>query len=128
MGQAFARRVMGGDTLAHVIGQFEDLQIAEATVGQSALVGKTLVESRLREQIGISVLGVWERGKFELAHPTTRIYHGVLQINPDPAVPLPAGAEMIIVGTTEAEQHFLDRYGRELSDEGPRRPAMTKQA
>jgi voltage-gated potassium channel len=36
MGQAFARRVMGGDTLAHVIGQFEELQIAEAAVGPIA--------------------------------------------------------------------------------------------
>ncbi|MCL4860774.1 MAG: NAD-binding protein [Caldilineaceae bacterium] len=78
MGQALARRVMGGDTLAHIIGEFGELRIAEATVGQTALVGKTLRESRLRERIGISVLGVWERGRFAAAHPETRITAGMV--------------------------------------------------
>lgn len=78
MGQGLARRVMGGDTLAHIIGEFGELRIAEATVGQTSLVGKTLRESRLRERIGISVLGVWERGRFEPAHPEIRITAGMV--------------------------------------------------
>jgi hypothetical protein len=33
-----------------------------------------------------------------------------MHINPDPSTPLPAQAEMILIGTAEAEQHFLHQY------------------
>jgi voltage-gated potassium channel len=73
MGQALARRVYGGASALHVIGRFGDLRIAEATAQQTALAGKTLRESRLRERTGATVLGVWDRGVFETAGPDTRI-------------------------------------------------------
>jgi voltage-gated potassium channel len=73
MGQMLARRVMGGDNLAHIIGEFGDLRIAEATANNTALMGKTLRESRLRQRIGVTVLGVWNRGRFEPAGPDTQI-------------------------------------------------------
>jgi voltage-gated potassium channel len=73
LGQALSRRVSGGDTLAHVIGQFDELLFAEAPVGQTPLAGQTVRESRLREQTGVTILGVWERGKFEFAGPETPI-------------------------------------------------------
>lgn len=80
MGQALARRVTGGDTSAHIIGQFNDLIIAEATATGTPLVGQTLAESRLRDRAGVTVLGVWERGQFELAYPTTRIEAGTVLV------------------------------------------------
>ena len=52
IGQSFARRTVGGDAMAHVIGTFDELQIAEATTHRTPLVGKTLRESRLRENVG----------------------------------------------------------------------------
>ncbi len=73
IGQSFARRTLGGDATAHVIGRFDDLLIAEANAHHTPLVGKTLAENRLREKVGITVVGVWERGKFEAARPDTRI-------------------------------------------------------
>ena len=73
MGQALARQVANGATRAHVIGQFDDLLIAEAAVRGTPLVGKTLQESALRQQAGINVLGVWSRGKFQTAAPDTCI-------------------------------------------------------
>ncbi len=73
LGQALARRVGGGQTLAHVIGNFDQLMIAESTVSGTSLIGQTLRESALREKAGISVLGVWRRGKFEIARPDTLI-------------------------------------------------------
>ncbi len=79
IGQAFARRAIGGDALAHVIGQFDEVQIAEATTHRTPLVGKTLRESGLREKVGVTVVGVWERGSFEAARPETVIHdHTVL--------------------------------------------------
>ncbi|MCP4005507.1 MAG: potassium channel protein [bacterium] len=73
IGQSFARRMVGGDAMSHVIGQFDDLLIAEATAHRTPLVGKTLLENRLRDKVGITVLGVWERGTFEPAKADTMI-------------------------------------------------------
>jgi Trk K+ transport system NAD-binding subunit len=73
MGQAFARRTLGGDALAHVVGRFDKLLIAEANAHRTPLVGRTLRESRLREHAGVSVVGVWERGSFAPPRPDTRI-------------------------------------------------------
>jgi len=73
MGQSLARRTFGGDALSHVIGEFGKLLIAEATARRTPMVGKTLREHGLREKLGITVAGVWERGRFEAAHGDTRI-------------------------------------------------------
>ncbi|GEO03525.1 potassium transporter [Adhaeribacter aerolatus] len=73
MGVFLSRRASGGDACSHEIGRFGRLQIAEASVAGSPLVGLTLRETKLREQIGVSVVGVWERGKFKAAQPDTHI-------------------------------------------------------
>lgn len=73
MGRSLARRTLGGDAVAHVIGTFDKLLIAEATAAGTPLVGKTLAESQLRENVGINVIGVWERGDFAPARPETPI-------------------------------------------------------
>lgn len=80
MGQSLVRRVSGGDTMAHIIGRFGELLIAEATVRNTPLVGQTLAQSRLRERVGISVLGTWERGEFETARPDIRIEQGTVLV------------------------------------------------
>ena len=74
IGRSFARRVTGGDALAHVIGEFDGVIIAEATARRTPIVGKSIRESRLRENAGVTVLGVWEQGKFELASPELVIH------------------------------------------------------
>ena len=73
MGQTLSRRVSDGETLAHVVGEFDNLVIAEAMTRDTYLVGKTIRESCLRETTGLSVVGVWTRGHFELASPETLI-------------------------------------------------------
>ena len=69
MGRSLSRRTIGQDSRVHVIGRFDQLVIAEAMAYQTPLVGKTLKESRLREQMGINLVGIWERGKFLKPHP-----------------------------------------------------------
>jgi Trk K+ transport system NAD-binding subunit len=71
IGESFALRTLGGDTMSHVIGEFDKLLIAEATAHRTPLVGKTLRENKLRERVGVSVIGVWERGSFEPARAET---------------------------------------------------------
>ncbi len=73
MGKSLARRTIWGDAVTHVIGEFDRLLIAEATAAGTPLVGKTIRESKLREAVGITVVGVWERGRFETAGPDTII-------------------------------------------------------
>jgi len=73
MGLALARQVVNDVTRAHVIGQFDNLLIAEARVRQTALVGKTLQESQIRAKTGMNVLGVWERGTFQSVLSDTHI-------------------------------------------------------
>jgi Trk K+ transport system NAD-binding subunit len=79
MGQSLARRTIGGDARAHIIGRFDQLLIAEATAAGTPLVGKTLAETHLRENVGINVVGLWERGRFEMPGPDSRLSaHSVL--------------------------------------------------
>ena len=73
MGQALARRTIGVDARTHVIGEFDELLIAEATAAGTPLVGKTLPESQIRKLSGATVIGIWRRGQFETATATTRI-------------------------------------------------------
>ena len=73
MGRALARRASGGATVSHVVGSFEDLLIAEANAAETPLVGKTLMESEVRSLARVNVVGIWQRGEFEVARPDSMI-------------------------------------------------------
>jgi voltage-gated potassium channel len=73
LGKALSRRTIGGDARSNIIGRFDELVIAEAPVNGTPLVGQTLSECKLRQSIGITVVGVWERGLFQIAGPDTLI-------------------------------------------------------
>lgn len=73
LGESLARRISAGDALAHVLGEFDDLLIAEATPKGTPLVGKSLAEIGLRRLTGVSVVGIWDRGVYEPARPETII-------------------------------------------------------
>jgi len=73
LGKSLARRTLGVSMGANVIGRFDQLLIAEAPAMRTPLEGKTIAESNLRETIGVTVVGIWERGRFEIPHPQTRI-------------------------------------------------------
>lgn len=78
--QAFARRTIGGDAVAHTIGRFDRLLIAEAMAHRTPLVGKTLSESALRQKVGVNVVGMWERGKFEPPRPENQIHEDTILV------------------------------------------------
>lgn len=69
LGQSLARRTIATDAQAHVIGEVDGIQFAEATAAGTPIVGKTLMESKVREQTGVVVIGVWESGRFRLPRP-----------------------------------------------------------
>lgn len=81
LGRALSRRTLGQDARVHTIGRMGNIVIAEATAHHTPLVGKTLRESQIRERLGINVVGIWERGKFQGSHPETEIHdHSVLMM------------------------------------------------
>jgi voltage-gated potassium channel len=73
LGRSLARRTVGGDARSNIIGKFQDVIIAEAPAVGTPLVGKTIKESRLRETIGVTIVGIWERGRFEIPKPNSII-------------------------------------------------------
>ncbi|WP_420127192.1 potassium channel family protein [Longimicrobium sp.] len=93
LGRALARRTLGGDVRASVIGRFGDLLIAEAPVTGTPLTGKRLADSRLREATGLTVVGVWERGRFE---------------PPTPESVLGSSTALVLAGTEEQLERFSE--------------------
>jgi Trk K+ transport system NAD-binding subunit len=73
MGSALARRVLGNDAAAHVIGNLDGLVVAEACATGTPLVGQTLAESRLRSLTGVTVVGAWDQGQLIPCGPETLI-------------------------------------------------------
>ncbi len=79
MGAALARRVIGRDCAAHVIGETNGLQIAEANAAGTELEGLTLAESKIRSRSGVSVIGTWDHGRLKIMDPETVIdRHSIL--------------------------------------------------
>jgi voltage-gated potassium channel len=74
LGQSLARRTLGGDHRANIVGEFDDLVVAEAPVTGTPMVGKTLGEGWLRRTTGLTVVGAWERGTFEVPGPETELH------------------------------------------------------
>jgi voltage-gated potassium channel len=80
LGESLARRTIGGDARANIVGQFDQLLIAEAPAAGTPLVGKTIKESRLRESCGVTIVGMWERGKFLFPYPDTKISNSTVLV------------------------------------------------
>ena len=64
LGESLARRTLGMSMGANIIGRFDELLIAEAPAMRTPLEGKTLIQSNLRKKTGVTVVGLWERGRF----------------------------------------------------------------
>lgn len=81
LGKALGRRTLGANLGANILWKHDHLLIAEAPAMRTALEGKTITATKLREKTGVTVVGVWEMGNFESAHPDTMITsHTVLML------------------------------------------------
>jgi Trk K+ transport system NAD-binding subunit len=72
LGEHLANRVGGTHAGANVVGSYRDLLVAEVPARHTPLVRRTLREARLRESTGVSVVGLWERGRLLPASPDSR--------------------------------------------------------
>ena len=73
LGESLANRVETGRTEAHVVGSFHNVHVAELPVKDTLLAGTLVRDTRLRELTGLSVVGLWERGRLKPAFPHTEI-------------------------------------------------------
>jgi voltage-gated potassium channel len=80
LGQSLARRTLGGDHRANIVGEFDELVIAEAPVTGTPMVGKTLGEGWLRRTTGLTVVGAWERGHFAVPGPETELHDSTILV------------------------------------------------
>lgn len=71
LGRYLATRATTCGALEHVIDSFGSLVIAEVPVHGTPFAGQTLAAARIRQKTGLAVIGVWERGKFQVATPNT---------------------------------------------------------
>jgi len=104
LGQALARRAQGGDGRSHVIGRYGELLLAETTVAGTPMVGQTLEEVGLRRNLGLNVVGVWERGQFETARPSSVVNGNMV---------------LVLAGTRSQLDRFDDRYGTYGASDAP---------
>ena len=104
LGQSFARRVLGTTTRANVVGKIESLLIAEAPAMRTPLVGKTLQQSKLRETIGINVVGIWERGQFIIPTAQTTINSTTV---------------LLLAGSDNQFKVYDEKYGQDKKYQAP---------
>jgi Trk K+ transport system NAD-binding subunit len=71
IGRYLATRATTRGALAHIIDSFGSLIIAEIPVYGTPFAGQTLSAARIRQQTGLAVIGLWERGKFVFPTPTS---------------------------------------------------------
>ena len=102
--QQLAARSKAHHAELHPIGQYRDLRFAELPVHNTPMAGRTIREAGLRESMGITIVGVWERGLF---HPATSSHR--LQENSVP----------VVVGTSEQLKTLNERLSSYDVNENP---------
>lgn len=80
LGEFLASRADTGLRQARIVGRYKTLCIAEIPASDTPFVGMPVKDTRLRETLGMSVLGVWKRGKLLPAYPLTVIDPGVVLV------------------------------------------------
>jgi Trk K+ transport system NAD-binding subunit len=74
LGVTMARHALGVSAQANIVGALGGVHIAEAYAAHTPYEGKELIKSGLREKTGVIVVGIWQRGKFEIPRPQTVIH------------------------------------------------------
>ncbi len=102
MGQGLCRRTIGNDGAAHIVAVFGRLVVAEATAQATTLIGKSLRESGIRNDAGMGVVGIWERGKFRAPSADLVITENMV---------------LVMAGSRQQIQAFNDRFTQKLGVE-----------
>jgi Trk K+ transport system NAD-binding subunit len=93
---------LGANAIIHYLSNHQTALLAEglnvfrSRVSRS-LVGKSLIDSGIRQRTGCSVAAIDQEG--------------TMTVNPDPSMVLSAGAELVIIGSHEGEKAFHETFG-----------------
>lgn len=135
LGEQLANRVNAQHAKSQPIGQYEDLLIAELPIHNTPLVSKIIRETNLRQDFGISIVGIWERGRLQpitghekLTHDSVlviignkkqlhnidEIFHDY-NVNPNPVLLIGVGS----VGSAAAESLYKNGVLVNVVDKDP---------
>ena len=106
LGEYLASRVDAGRAEAHVVAAIHDLQIAELPARDTPFAGMQVRETHLRERTGLTVAGLWERGRLQPAYPDTRIDPGSVLVVTGTAQRI-AGLTELLPGRTDMTRPVL---------------------
>lgn len=95
LGRALGERVQGVGRKTKIVSSFEKLHLAEIPVGRTTLGGQFLSDTRLRQKAGVTVVGLWEKGRFEAPHAKTIIG---------------GSSALLLAGTIEQLDLFEERF------------------
>lgn len=139
LGEYLANRVDAGRAEAHVVGRFSNLQLAELPARDTPFVGHTVRETGLRQQTGLSLVGLWARGKLQPAYPHTAITNDSVLVVAGTAEQVtalnglldrecPCGGAVLVIGAGKVGQaaaralrrkklrvHAIDRHAEALA-------------
>ncbi len=73
LGSALGGRTLGLGRPVNIVSKFDQLHIAEISAMQTSLAGMTLAEIGMRRKTGAMVVGLWEKGRFEVPMSHTKI-------------------------------------------------------
>lgn len=102
LGRYLAIRATTCGATAHVLDSFGQLQIAEIPVYSTPFANQTLEQARIRQQTGLAVVGLWERGNLQFPSRDSIL-------DPD--------ALMILAGTREQLALMEQLAGEQPEDE-----------
>lgn len=95
LGMAMAERTLGLGRPINIVSSFDTLHIAEIPAAQTSLGGKSLIDIDLRRKTGVLMVGLWEKGRFEVARASSKIKPGTL---------------LLLAGTMEQLDSFESHY------------------
>lgn len=73
LGSGLGDRTLGLGRPINIVSSFDKLLIAEISATQTNLAGQTLADIAMRKKTGATVVGLWEKGKFEVPLYNTTI-------------------------------------------------------
>ncbi len=73
LGEALAERTLGVSRSTSIIGGYDELLLAVAPAIRSPLEGRKLFESGIREETGLTVVGLWEKRILMIPSPETMV-------------------------------------------------------
>jgi len=99
-GKVLARRAIGGERVAHIVGHIDDLVIADVEAARTTLVGKTL--GHAQAVTAVSIVGVWDRGDF---------------LTGDEGLIVEESATLVLAGSPEDLKEFDRQFARRSTSE-----------